>query len=387
MELNLRRTKKDGKKIFRYAYFGLDGRVKYISNKSKSALEILARKKIQEIGVLKTSSSQIFLHEAWQQLHQNLTKRKLDYLNGRKVKKISDSTIKDYTSFYINHINKQIGNVDLRLLDSKKLNEFVSYLINNDKVDNGTKRKIYNVLSLIIQHQVNPPQERLSKNICKDKDFLVGVQVTKPENTPMIDFNKWSVDFVNKLINDIERPMVKLICKILLETAARPSEIRALDRGSLLFQENIPMILINKAVKRGKVIGNTKTENGVRALTISTKLKDEIVEYVNSLPINQDQLFLNSKGKYICVEQIISHIDSTCAKNRVQLPIKRKSYFFRHYTATYWAYTKKHKENAIELARDLGDQDINFVNETYIKRYKGSGNTPENLEYQNKHFN
>jgi hypothetical protein len=105
MELNLRKTKKDGKKIFRYAYFGLDGRVKYISNKSKSALEILARKKVQEIGVLKTSSSQIFLHEAWQQLHQNLTKRKLDYLNGRKVKKISDSTIKDYTSFYINHIN------------------------------------------------------------------------------------------------------------------------------------------------------------------------------------------------------------------------------------------------------------------------------------------
>ena len=104
-------------------------------------------------------------------------------------------------------------------------------------------------------------------------------------------------------------------------------------------------------------------------------------------PVDQDYLFLNSRGKFICVEQLISHLDKALAKNRVQLPIKRKSYFFRHYTATYWAYTKKHKGNALDLARDLGDKDINFVNENYIKPFKQNDNSVEDLDYQNKHFN
>ena len=98
-------------------------------------------------------------------------------------------------------------------------------------------------------------------------------------------------------------------------------------------------------------------------------------------------VIINNKGKFICVEQIIRGIEGALAKNKVQLPIDRKSYFFRHYMATYWAYTKKHKENAIDLARDLGDKDINFVAENYIKPFKNNGNATENIDYQNQHFN
>jgi hypothetical protein len=39
------------------------------------------------------------------------------------------------------------------------------------------------------------------------------------------------------------------------------------------------------------------------------------------------------------------------------------------------------------LARDLGDKDINFVNENYIKPFKQNDNSVEDLDYQNKHFN
>ena len=180
--------------------------------------------------------------------------------------------------------------------------------------------------------------------------------------------------------------MVKLICMVMLETACRPSEARALDRKSLLFKNNIPMIKFDKAVKAKKKLGGTKTVNGNRTMVISTRLKDVLTDYVNSLPSKQNSLFLNNKGKYICIEAIISQLEGSLAKNRVQLPIDRKSYFFRHYTATYWAYTKKYT-NALDLAKALGDKDINFVQDTYIKPFQSNGDEVQNIDYQNKHYN
>jgi integrase len=375
------------KRLWRWAYFGVDGKPKFITGKTKSVVEVLAKKKVDEIGLEKTSSSQIFLSEAWQQYYRSLNQRKLDFNDGKNVKAISQNTIDEYTSQYLNHIITKLGNIDLRLLTDAVLNDFVSYLVNNTNLDNGTRRKIFNVLTNIVQHQVNPPQSKLAKNVCKDKDYMVSVQVVKSKKKPVIDFNTWSLDMVSNLVSDISNTQVKLISEIMLQTACRPSEARALNRNSFKFHLNIPTILFDKAVKKGKVVGGTKTDSGVRTLTISTSLKDRIQDYINKLPVDQDYLFLNSRGKFICVEQLISHLDKALAKNRVQLPIKRKSYFFRHYTATYWAYTKKHKGNALDLARDLGDKDINFVNENYIKPFKQNDNCVEDLDYQNKHFN
>ena len=120
---------------------------------------------------------------------------------------------------------------------------------------------------------------------------------------------------------------------------------------------------------------------------VNSHTEQEIEFWKENGGLPRNQLYQNNKGKFICVEQIIRGIEGALAKNKVQLPIDRKSYFFRHYMATYWAYTKKHKENAIDLARDLGDKDINFVAENYIKPFKNNGNAAENIDYQNQHFN
>ena len=293
----------------------------------------------------------------------------------------------DYMSFYLNHLITYFSNTDIRLIDKHKVNHFVEYLkgkIRSKQFNSNTARKIFNTMSLILEHQVDI--DKLGRNVCDDKNFLKTIIATKKKKA-IIDFDEWSLELIANIIEDINRPMVKLMCKIMLETAIRPSECRALDRKSLLFKSNVPMIRIDKAVKKGKHIGTTKTENGVRTLVISTKLKDLIIDHINTLQDHQDYLFFNNKGKFICVEQIIRGIEGALAKNKVQLPIDRKSYFFRHYMATYWAYTKKHKENAIDLARDLGDKDINFVAENYIKPFKNNGNAAENIDYQNQHFN
>ena len=46
MELAIKDTVKRGKRIWRFRYYGLDGQVKFLTDKSKSALEVLAKEKV-----------------------------------------------------------------------------------------------------------------------------------------------------------------------------------------------------------------------------------------------------------------------------------------------------------------------------------------------------
>ena len=49
MELQIRPVQKNGKRIWRYSYWGIDGKVKFISHKNKSVLESLAKEKVTEV--------------------------------------------------------------------------------------------------------------------------------------------------------------------------------------------------------------------------------------------------------------------------------------------------------------------------------------------------
>ena len=146
------------------------------------------------------------------------------------------------------------------------------------------------------------------------------------------------------------------------------------------------MINIDKAMKCGtKKIGDTKTINGHRQLVISTNLRDEINKYVKTLDKDQEYLFLDKTKSPLRLEAISRGLDKALKKNDVTLPIKRKGYFWRHYTASYWAYTSKYK-NAIDLAKALGDKSIDFVSDNYIKPYKKNNQEINHIDYQNEHF-
>ena len=134
----------------------------------------------------------------------------------------------------LNHLITYFSNTDIRLIDKHKVNDFVEYLkgkIRDKQFNSDTARKIFYTMSLILEHQVDI--DKLGKNVCKDKNFLKTIIAPKKQvNT--IDFDEWSLEVIANIIEDINRPMVKLMCKIMLETAIRPSECRALDRKSLI---------------------------------------------------------------------------------------------------------------------------------------------------------
>jgi len=386
MELNIRPCYVSGKRRYRWKYIGEDTKPKSITKNTYKDCKEKAEEKIKEVGFVKFDSQEVTLNEAY----DSFIKR-LKYKIREGIVDIGH--VKSYNSFYANHILPNFNNVDIRKIGEKELNSFVKYLTDKlftNELKAKTIRKIFNTLELIIQNQVDPPNRKLKRNICKDADWMTMVVTsrTKPER---IDFDYWNMDLMKNIIHNIPRYEVQLICKILLECALRPSEARCLTIDDLLnfdASSNLPPIIdINKSVKSGtKKIGDPKTDNGFRQLVISNDLRDEINKYVKTLPKDQKHLFLDKTNSPIRLEAIIRGMDKSLNKLDLTLPIKRKGYFWRHYTASFWAYTSKYK-NAIDLAKALGDKSIDFVQENYIALYLKSEKEVENVDYQNKHFN
>lgn len=386
MELNIRPVYLNGKRRYRWKYIGDDTKPKSITKNTYKECKEKAEEKIQEVGFTKFDSQEVTLNEAYESFY-----KRLKYKIREGVIEVGHA--KDYGSFYTNHILPYFNNVDIRKIGEQEINGFVKYLTDklfSNDLKAKTIRKIFNTLSAILQNQVDPPNRKIKRNICKDANWMTMVVTsrTKPER---IDFDYWNMDLIKKIIHNIPRYEVKLICKILLECALRPSEARCLTLDDLLNfdpSSNLPPIIdINKSVKSGtKKIGDPKTDNGFRQLVISNDLRDEINKYVKTLPKDQNYLFLDKTNSPIRLEAIIRGIDKSLNKLDLTLPIKRKGYFFRHYTASFWAYTSKYK-NAIDLAKALGDKSIDFVQDNYIALYLKSEKEVENVDYQNKHFN
>ena len=391
MELNLNRVpikdKKGNVKMYwRWNYIGVNNKPLAITKINKAKVKEKAQTIIKEIGFIKTSTHEVLLNEAYESFE-----KRLKYKIREGVIEVGHA--RDYGSFYANHILPYFNNVDIRNLGEQEINGFVKYLTDKlfkNELKAKTIRKIFNTLSAILQNQVDPPNRKINRNICKDANWMTMVVTsrTKPER---IDFDYWNMDLMKNIIHNIPRYKVQLICKILLECALRPSEARCLTIDDLLnfdASSNLPPIIdINKSVKSGtKKIGDPKTDNGFRQLVISKDLSDEINKYVKTLPKDQKHLFLDKTNSPIRLEAIIRGMDKSLNKLGLTLPIKRKGYFWRHYTASFWAYTSKYK-NAIDLAKALGDKSIDFVQENYIALYLKSEKEVENVDYQNKHFN
>jgi len=391
MELNLNRVpikdKKGNVKMYwRWNYIGVNNKPLAITKINKAKVKEKAQTIIKEIGFIKTSTHEVLLNEAYESFQ-----KRLKYKIREGVIEVGHA--RDYGSFYANHILPYFNNVDIRNLGEQEINGFVKYLTDKlfkNELKAKTIRKIFNTLSAILQNQVDPPNRKINRNICKDANWMTMVVTsrTKPER---IDFDYWNMDLMKNIIHNIPRYKVQLICKILLECALRPSEARCLTIDDLLnfdASSNLPPIIdINKSVKSGtKKIGDPKTDNGFRQLVISNDLRDEINKYVKTLPKDQKHLFLDKTNSPIRLEAIIRGMDKSLNKLDLTLPIKRKGYFWRHYTASFWAYTSKYK-NAIDLAKALGDKSIDFVQENYIALYLKSEKEVENVDYQNKHFN
>ena len=358
---NIKYTKDKGKRVARFRYKLANGKTRFLQAPSRIALEQKLENSHKGKVFTRLNLQEYSIDDA-----ECLFKKHLIY--KRSKGKTSQSCIEDYDSFYKTHIQKFFKDKDLRLLQSTDIKDFINEL-KSKNYKTKTIKKIFNHFKNIITYLAD---EKDFPNITNEKNYLKWI-VEEEVDRHELDLDKWTFEVMQSLIYKINNPAIKLICMILLETAARPSEIRAIEKDDLLFlKSNSLAISINKAVKKHKKIGKTKTKRGNRIVEISASLKDKMVDYLNTLNPLQNKLFLNSKGKYICVEQIGRAIDNAFKKMDIDYqenPIPRKSYMFRHFRTTYFAAYGKFN-NALELAHYIGDECVDFVDRTYIAPYK-----------------
>jgi integrase len=296
--------------------------------------------------------------------------------------KFTKTTFKEYKEHF-KHIKKHCGNVDLTKINISYIAYFLKKIVDL-KID--YKKKIFHTFSRIYNTQVGlGDTDPLKINVFKTATFFKDDEKSEPITHPKINFDEWNFDRINTIISKVPLIPYQLMFKLMAETSCRPSEARAAQRKNFHFKRNIPVFEITNSVDYEKCLAPPKTKAGYRELEISAILKDQLIDYMNTLPEDQECIFLNTKGKFYDLKNMITCLDKSVESLNLKLPVARKTYFFRHWNASYWCYHGKYT-NPSDLAMHMGDLDVKFINTTYIKKYAVSKESVRYSEHQNNHY-
>ena len=351
------------------------------SSPNKRWLEQEAEKILLRIGNINPKNMNVILSVplsyAWEMYSKKCRSRANEPTTG-----FSMTTFKEYSEHY-KHIEKHCGDIDLTKIDVEYIADFIKKI---DDLDFEYKKKIFHTFARIYETQVGMAKSDPFKvNVFKTATFFKKEDRPTKKKTGKIDFEEWNFDRIKKIIDTVPSEPYQLMFKLMAETSCRPSEARAAQRKNFHFKRNIPVFEITNSVDFEKSLVPPKTEAGYRELEISSSLKDQLIDYMNTLPDDQQCIFLNSKSKFHDLKNMITYLDNALESLNLKLPVDRKTYFFRHWNVSYWCYQGKYT-NPSDLAMHMGDLDLKFINTTYIKKYSTSKESVKYSEHQNNHY-
>ena len=358
-----------------------NGKKAVVQSPNKQWLEQEAEKILLRIGNINPKNMNVILSVplsyAW-----NVYSKKCKSRANEPTTNFSMTTFKEYSEHY-KHIEKHCGDIDLTKIDVEYIADFVKKI---DDLDFEYKKKIFHTFARIYETQVGMAiSDPFKVNVFKTATFFKKEDKPKKKNTGKIDFEEWNFDRIKQIIDTVPFEPYQLMFKLMAETSCRPSEARAAQRKNFHFKRNIPVFEITNSVDYIKGLAPPKTEAGYRELEISSSLKDKLIDYMNTLPEDQECIFLNSKGKFYDLKNMITYLDNALESLNLTLPVKKKTYFFRHWNVSYWCYHNKYT-NPSDLAMHMGDLDLKFINTTYIKKYSTSKESVKYSEHQNNHY-
>ena len=349
------------------------------SSPNKRWLEQEAEKILLRIGNINPKNMNVILSVplsyAWEMYSKKCRSRANEPTTG-----FSMTTFKEYSEHY-KHIEKHCGDIDLTKIDVEYIADFIKKI---DDLDFEYKKKIFHTFARIYETQVGMAKSDPFKvNVFKTATFFKKEDRPTKKKTGKIDFEEWNFDRIKKIIDTVPSEPYQLMFKLMAETSCRPSEARAAQRKNFHFKRNIPVFEITNSVDYKKGLAPPKTEAGYRELEISSSLKDKLIDYMNTLPDDQQCIFLNNK--FYDLKNMITYLDNALESLNLTLPVKKKTYFFRHWNVSYWCYHNKYT-NPSDLAMHMGDLDLKFINTTYIKKYSTSKESVKYSEHQNNHY-
>ena len=351
------------------------------SSPNKRWLEKEAEKILLRIGNINPKNMNVILSVplsyAWEVYSKKCRSRANEPTTG-----FSMTTFKEYSEHY-KHIEKHCGDIDLTKVDVEYIADFVKKI---DDLDFEYKKKIFHTFARIYDTQVGMAEtDPFKVNVFKTATFFKKEDAPKKKKSGKIDFEEWNFDRIKKIIDTVPFEPYQLMFKLMAETSCRPSEARAAQRKNFHFKRNIPVFEVTNSVDYKKGLAPPKTEAGYRELEISASLKDQLIDYMNTLPEDQQCIFLNSKDKFHDLSNMIDALDKAVESLNLKLPVARKTYFFRHWNVSYWCYQGKYT-NPFDLATHMGDLDLKFINTNYIKKYSVSKESVKYSEHQNNNY-
>ena len=294
-------------------------------------------------------------------------------------------TLREYASHF-NFILKHCGNIDLSKIDQKYIANFKDKLTDNLK-DISYRKKIFNTFARIYNVHVGK-NKPFNLNIFYSSTYWDEQELKAINHKPKkrkINFDEWDFNRIDTIISKVPNQTYQLMFKLMAETSCRPSEVRAAQRKNFHFQRNIPVFEVTNSVDDKKNLVPPKTEAGYREIEISASLKDQLIDHMNEIPKDQEFLFLNSVDRFCDLKDMITCLDKAVESLNLELPVARKTYFFRHWSVSYWCYTGKYN-NPFDLARHMGDIDLKMIDRVYIKEYGQSLDAPRYFEHQNNNY-
>jgi integrase len=358
------------------------GKKKVIQSPNKQWLEQEAEKILLRIGNINPKNMNVVisvpLSYAW-----NVYSKKCKSRANEPTTGFSMTTFREYSEHY-KHIERHCGNVDLTKVDVEYIADFIKKI---DDLDFEYKKKIFHTFARIYDTQVGMAEtDPFKVNVFKTATFFKKEDAPKKKKTGKIDFEEWNFDRIKTIISKIPFKPYQLMFKLMAETSCRPSEARAAQRKNFHFKRNIPVFEVTNSVDYKKGLAPPKTEAGYRELEISASLKDQLIDYMNTIPEDQQCIFLNSKGKFHDLSNMIDALDKAVESLNLKLPVARKTYFFRHWNVSYWCYQGKYT-NPFDLATHMGDLDLKFINTNYIKKYATSKESVKYSDHQTNNYN
>ena len=359
-----------------------NGKKVVVQSPNKQWLEQEAEKILLRIGNINPKNMNVVisvpLSHAW-----NVYAKKCKSRANEPTTSFSETTFKEYSEHY-KHIEKHCGDVDLTKVDVEYIADFVKKI---DDLDFEYKKKIFHTFARIYDTQVGMAEtDPFKVNVFKTATFFKKEDAPKKKKSGKIDFEEWNFDRIKKIIDTVPFEPYQLMFKLMAETSCRPSEARAAQRKNFHFKRNIPVFEVTNSVDYKKGLAPPKTEAGYRELEISASLKDQLIDYMNSLPEDQQCIFLNSKDKFHDLSNMIDALDKAVESLNLKLPVARKTYFFRHWNVSYWCYQGKYT-NPFDLATHMGDLDLKFINTNYIKKYSVSKESVKYSDHQTSNYN
>ncbi|MFW6015120.1 MAG: tyrosine-type recombinase/integrase [bacterium] len=310
------------------------------------------------------------------------------WIEGRKSS-ITYSTYINYKGKIDNHINPEIGNIKLKDLQARQVQDLLNNKFEYGRLDNNgglsarTVKYIYQTLHAALEQAI---KERLMlTNVCK--------AVELPKKQKEKELNTWTKEQVNIFLDTAKNYCYYSIFYLALNTGMRRGELIGLKWKDISFDKK--RIDVKRQIIRtseGLVSKTVKTSAGNRVIP----LLDEVIKFLNSHKIKQSEYKLALGEEYNKKDDLVScNEDGTPITPRSLLRVYKqiikeaelpdiRFHDLRHTFATLFIEAG----GAIKtLQQILGHSSITITIDTYVsltdEMLNGAANIMENM-YKDK---